>query len=570
VTVQYREEGSSLWKEGMPLFRVPAGENVGFTWSNKHSGSIFGLKPDTGYEILLSLTDPDGGSAQRTVTARTRPVPEVTDSAEIIEINPGSYGTLETKNGTSDRPVVYRCSGGEAVFTHINLIDRRWVYIEGLRVKNMEDRGRGIRMNRAENCVVRGCVIEAASGIVAYLSSANNYISGNVVTGTSKWTNEAMGAGGDNYGMGIEMTGPGNVICYNRVTGFRDCISLLEDQHVFEQTCIDIHNNDVFTGVDDGIEADFCFSNCRIYNNRITNCFVGLSSQPGLGGPNYFFRNVMYNLTHGAFKLKRFSQGDVVMHNTVVKVGDGLGGNSRMDFAWFRNNLAIGGPDGGVKWGGYGAGPPYAANILDPGVHSSFDYDAVGAHEVPYVARIGSRTFSEVEKNGVERITMEETFNNVEFPNPPVPERDVPDLRPRKGARVINAGVRIPNINDDFTGTAPDIGAYEYGQELPHYGPVNEPVTSVNEPDTSGNKPEMVLYPNPATDYVYVKFREKPIGDHTLEIFNLSGKMVRTEIIKGGESNYRFNTSGMSGGVYIFKAMHNRNIIGASRLMIMK
>jgi len=66
---------------------------------------------------------------------------------------------------------------------------------------------------------------------------------------------------------------------------------------------------------------------------------------------------------------------------------------------------------------------------------------------------------------------MEETFINVPFPDPPVPERSRQDLRIRKGAKVIDAALRIPNINDDFTGSAPDCGAYEYGQELPHYGP---------------------------------------------------------------------------------------------------
>ena len=245
----------------------------------------------------------------------------------------------------------------------------------------------------------------------------------------------------------------------------------MEDRGVVNQTCIDIYNNDIYRGVDDGIEADFCFSNCRIYRNRITNCFVGLSSQPGLGGPNYFFRNVMYNLTHAAFKLKRFSQGDVVLHNTVIKVGTGLGGNSAMDHAFFRNNLAIGGPTGGVNWGDYGPGPPAAAYIIRPGKHSSFDYDAVGVCDTPYVAKIGGKDFSEVEKHGVERLILQHVFNDIEFPNPPVPEREVPDLRPKAGSRVVDAAVIIPNINDDYTGAAPDCGAYEAGQELPHYGP---------------------------------------------------------------------------------------------------
>ena len=43
-----------------------------------------------------------------------------------------------------------------------------------------------------------------------------------------------MGANGKNIGEGIEMTGPGNVIEFNRVTGFRDCISTMEDRHVAE------------------------------------------------------------------------------------------------------------------------------------------------------------------------------------------------------------------------------------------------------------------------------------------------------------------------------------------------
>ena len=60
------------------------------------------------------------------------------------------------------------------------------------------------------------------------------------------------------------MTGPGNVICFNRVTGFRDCISTMEETQVTDQFCIDIYNNDIYTGADDGIEADFCFHNCRI------------------------------------------------------------------------------------------------------------------------------------------------------------------------------------------------------------------------------------------------------------------------------------------------------------------
>ncbi|GEM_PF-358054 len=480
VTVQFREKGTSDWKQGMPLRRVPAGKIYGFKWGNKHAGSIFDLNPNTLYEIKLTLNDPDGGSAEKIVEVATRPEPVINESAEIIELLPGVHDTLFTKSGTKDHPVVYQCSKGTATYQFIDLINKEWVYIEGLKIVNtkvtyIEDFGAGIRMDGAKNCVVRGCTINSVFGIVADKPGATNcYFSDNVLTGTCEWKNKAMGKYAKNLGEGIQITGSGNVICYNLISGFWDCISTMEGERCATQTGIDIYNNDIYQGDDDAIEADFSFSNCRIIRNRITNCCVGLSSQPGLGGPNYFIRNVIYNVIHAAFKLKNFSRGDVILHNTVIKVGAGLNGNEPMDFAYFRNNLAIGGPNGNVNYAGYGAGPPSAAYLSEPGKHSDLDYDAVGVWGIKYVATIGNKAFSEVEKHGIERITIEDIFNDVKFPYPPFPEKEVPDLRPKPNSKVVDAGVRIPNVNDNYKGKAPDCGAYESGQELPHYGPRQE------------------------------------------------------------------------------------------------
>jgi hypothetical protein len=134
VSVKFRENGKTTWNEGVPLRRVPAGRNEtldtllktvpgypNFKWENKHSGSIFDLKPNTNYEINLKLEDPDGGSAQKIIEAHTRPVPAVTNKAKIIEIKPGSYDTLYTESGSSESPVVYRCSKGKAIFKFIDV-----------------------------------------------------------------------------------------------------------------------------------------------------------------------------------------------------------------------------------------------------------------------------------------------------------------------------------------------------------------------------------------------------------------------------------------------------------------
>jgi len=503
VTVRYRKAGQTQWREGLRLRRVPAGRSRGtqpiFGWKNKHSGSLFDLRPDTEYEIALKLEDPDGGTAERTVRARTRPVPKAAANAgvksvtpgslasalgaaepgDVLLLSPGNYGELAVeKDGAPGRPLVLRSKGG-AKFRGVSLRNRRHVYVEGLSVD-----GGGIDLLGAAECVVRRCTVTITGrgfgiGATRPPGARNCYIADNLVAGSTPWKSEAMGARGRNAGEGIQMTGPGNVLCHNRVSGFRDCLSTMEDRSVAEQCCIDIYNNDISVGADDGIEADFCMHNCRIVRNRLTNCFTGLSSQPGLGGPTYFIRNVMYNLTYAPFKLHRYSQGDVCLHNTVVKVGDGMAcfAGQPFDFACFRNNLCIGGPPGAKRWGGYGCGSGHAATMRALGPHCSFDHDALGTHGTPFRGSFGSQRFSSLEelrKGPHERNAIQvdmSVFEGVRFPQAPVPEREPADLRPRAGSAVVDKALPLPNINDRFRGKGPDMGAYEAGQELPLYGP---------------------------------------------------------------------------------------------------
>jgi hypothetical protein len=45
------------------------------------------------------------------------------------------------------------------------------------------------------------------------------------------------------------------------------------------------------------------------------------------------------------------------------------------------------------------------------------------------------------------------------------------DFQLRPGSVAVDAGVQLPNVNDGFTGKAPDLGAFEVGGPVPHYGP---------------------------------------------------------------------------------------------------
>jgi hypothetical protein len=68
-----------------------------------------------------------------------------------------------------------------------------------------------------------------------------------------------------------------------------------------------------------------------------------------------------------------------------------------------------------------------------------------------------------------------DVFQKVMAPDPADPQKlyrpNDFDFRLRPVSAAVDAGVRLPNINDGFTGRAPDLGAYETGSPIPHYGP---------------------------------------------------------------------------------------------------
>jgi hypothetical protein len=214
----------------------------------------------------------------------------------------------------------------------------------------------------------------------------------------------------------------------------------MEDDGATAQACNDVLNNDISAGLDDGIEGDFATHNCRFMRNRLTNCFVGISSQPGLGGPQYFLRNVMFNIAHEAFKLHRFSMGDVIQRNTVIKTGDGFGiyTSDAFDHALITHNLFIGGqPPEGVSYGGFKPSRGRAVDVQRFGAHCVFDYNAYFVHGMPFEGKIRTWTFtklpgSEFEPHGV--LLSSDPLATPAYPNDPLKTHDAPDFRLKAGS----------------------------------------------------------------------------------------------------------------------------------------
>jgi hypothetical protein len=102
------------------------------------------------------------------------------------------------------------------------------------------------------------------------------------------------------------------------------------------------------------------------------------------------------------------------------------------------------------------------------------DYDLQGASGYEEFATLAEF----VRATGQEQHGREldyDVFVNVRPPDPNRPHaiyesRDY-DFHLRPGSRAVDAGCKLPNINEGFAGSAPDLGALELGRPMPVYGP---------------------------------------------------------------------------------------------------
>lgn len=482
------------WREALPLRRAQAATLEGVTWGARFAGTIFGLAPASTYEVEVTMMDDDGacarGSAMVATRARPAPMPNApvrpaTPSdidtvlaaalpGDILELTAGTYGPLIVAvSGEPDRPIVLRAAQGQQVIIagDVRIDEMHDVQVVGLTVRGQIKFNHGVRL-----AIMNNRIEATVDGVVAFLRAEDIYVGDNDLVGQTVWAESSLGVGGNNVGDGIVLTGPGHVIEHNRVHGFRDCVSFLEEGEAVDQYAIDVLRNDLSVCADDGVEADFCLHNCRMKDNRLTDTFIAMSSQPGLGGPTYFVGNVIFNTMLTPFKLLRGSQGDVLFHNTVVKAGDALGIYSDVAYGnlLMRNNLFWGGM-GGI-YNGYGIGDGAVLEMRSVDAASlSMDFDGLGSTQ-GFSGRVGDVSFESLSE--LQQLTTAvhaqqisaATFVSVPFTIAPFPGGAAYDVQLSEGVAV-DAGVALPTINDGAVGAAPDMGALERGGSLPTWGP---------------------------------------------------------------------------------------------------
>jgi|GEM_PF-806243 len=532
VEVRYRRTGDETWQEGLPLLRTLAAASAeqrelwAFHPGNLppervpggrlFAGSLLNLAADTAYEVQLDLRDPDGGDTSRTLTLRTRAEPVAPAGMRVRQVVPGDGGGKGTlaapflgladavnaampgdtlllhagvyalhqtlpfpRDGTAAQPIVVRGAGdGEAIIdgggddtTDGRLLDacgREHIWLEDLAL-----RGRRYLLvaHESSHLVVRRCRFSRMlQAIVAhnggYAVSQGHVISDNQFIGPTTWPRTQ----GIESFAGVCLSGAGHVVCYNRFEHLGDGVHGTGHGNL---SASDYHNNDLFVCTDDGIEADYAETNVRVYLNRIVNVAHGVSAQPAQGGPVYIFRNVVGNATYSPFKLHNHTAGVYVVHNTCLRHGPGWPiqpARETVTDVWSRNNLFL---------ATSGAGLPTTGRMI----RCDFGGDGYGGFTGP-LATWNGRTYATVQAAAAggavygafpaRVVDLATCFANGLWP-PTDPDRAYDlaqiDVRLSETSDAADRGVVVPGLSDGWRGSAPDLGAIERGDAVPHYGP---------------------------------------------------------------------------------------------------
>lgn len=84
--------------------------------------------------------------------------------------------------------------------------------------------------------------------------------------------------------------------------------------------------------------------------------------------------------------------------------------------------------------------------------------------------------------------------------------------------------------------------------------------TTLNETSFENNF-KISFYPNPTKDYLYINFGTNPDSNYTLQIFDINGKIVQTEIFSNPKQIEAISVSSLSKGIYLANIFSEANSV---------
>ncbi len=484
--LHYRVARSDEWREAHPL--------VYDQREQQYRGSLVGLTPDTLYDIRLLA-----GRRQEEFQARTRsdqfPVGETTHPPEnatgqTLHIREG--GTADGWRLVAPAPGTKFVSDVFNLSDHNIVVEAGYVILRGFELKNAATHAilirEGVQHVVIEDCHITGWgriggarvwgVLHGSdSAVFAERGAGHLVIQRNLIDhprgGANDWeTGHPTGP----QAITLRDSSGGNVIRYNTIRstedhGFNDGIGGAAN-YSFEGSPnrdSDIYGNIVSHCWDDAIESEGANCNVRIWSNYLHHTFVHIATAATAMGPLYVFRNVFgqSRVSHrdpsGGMMIKtgmnyleidgeRVSTGlghRFIYHNTALQPRGALHvfSSHELHNAVSRNNIF------------YARGDTYPRDRGAP--PNDFDNDLTGGYlgggliQSMFLPSHGLQWFLAPTVNRIRwgRVTYTRNGREISITDPLVQVKNP----------AIDTGVPIPGFNDDFTGSAPDIGAFENG-----------------------------------------------------------------------------------------------------------
>jgi len=485
--VHYHRVGSTEWKEALPLWYDDRG--VG-GYPAGYRGSIVNLEPGTTYEIELRLLNT---GTTETFTASTWS--EDFPIAKTVYLPAGTTNQplWITESGSPDGYILYTHPEGETSTINVNnqedsciYVSASYIIIRGLTLRDPSAHGVHI-LNNVHDVVIEECDISGWGGhrkgewgrnqdAAVYSNSPNIeriIVQRNKLHHPRYDTNSWKEDGHPKGPQAIVFT-PRNERAGHFVIRYNEIYS--DDDHYFNDSMgnpynhsydgfpirdSDIYGNYIERCWDDGIQSEGANCNVRIWGNYITRTSVKIATRSVTVGPIYVWRNVFdisragpapeHNYGWPAFKAGNYeswSHGKFyVFHNTILQppspdsgCSSGIisGDSNTLGNMFTRNNIL------------------HIANDRDNSISNQnqnstndLDYDLFNGNINAYPG---------AEPNGIMGVPIYDLNNSDgEFAlDPSSPGYD--------------AGVVIPNFNDNYNGAAPDIGAYEAGSPPMEFG----------------------------------------------------------------------------------------------------
>ena len=474
--VQYRKKDTTIWRQGLDLW-FDSGDG-------EYRGSLVHLEPTTTYEIKLTLKN-SGTTATFTATTWSENFPV----AKTIELPKSSNKTLVIdQSGSPNGYILYTYAPGSSATidggSNNIEVSASYVIIRGLTLKNAGSNAIWLNDN------LNDIVIEEND--ISGWGSGSNYDSAvrsrdapglkRVIVQRNRMHNPRSGS--NNWSTGhpkgpqavtLFNSGGNHVIRYNEVYSdkdhyFNDVLGAGSNfsKEGFPNRDSDIYGNYLADCWDDAIEVEGGNRNVRVWGNFIENCYVAIANRSTTVGPLYIWRNIFGLAELNYFKHDpttderrgRFLKAGgpartYLFHNTVLQppptggfkypMGASAGIEGSLKQSVTRNNIfQVNRPDLSGGW----------HNSISGDSSNDFDYDLYN----------GNVSGSGQEVNGVKGVPK---YN-------PVPSYSLLGGKGiftlDSGSPGFDAGAILPNFNDGYTGSRPDMGAHEAGTPPMEFG----------------------------------------------------------------------------------------------------